>query len=196
MNTSTITYRFNRIGENQIRIRFSDRPEDFGKTLPNGKKTKPVRKWGRVWHEAVLTNDEFLAFLRMEGVKLNGIQLRPNLGDILQAMIEEIKESQEKGTSYFGERVTVRTVKEDITHNPDGSINLDAEYVLVGDSGKEYDTVTIRFREAKTLLPMPEFFKVLLQLSRSGIHATKADIRRFFEVGGFEVPEEYREEAV
>jgi len=98
--------------------------------------------------------------------------------------------------AYFGERVTVRTVKEDITHNPDGSINLDAEYVLVGDSGKEYDTVTIRFREAKTRLPMPEFFKVLLQLSRSGIHATKADIRRFFEVGGFEVPEEYREEAV
>ena len=97
---------------------------------------------------------------------------------------KEIEESQEKGTSYFGERVTVRTVKEDITHNPDGSINLDAEYVLVGDSGKEYDTVTLRFREAKTRLPMPEFFKVLLQLSRSGVHATKVDIRRFFGVGG------------
>lgn len=134
----SIKYRFKRIGEDVIRVRFTDRPEDYGKTLPNGKETNRVRKWGRIWYEVVLTNEEMQAFFTLDGVTLNGLRMKPSLADALSSMIEEIKESQEQGKSYYDERVTVQIVKEKVTVNSDGSINLDAEYVLIGDSGKEY----------------------------------------------------------
>lgn len=136
---------------------------------------------------SVMTKEEFKQFLAAHKLTMLGLKKMP-LSALLISLKDQFVSGLRDGTSLFGERVTVRTVSEEIVPTENGECDWKGEYVLIGDSGAEYDGTTISCKGVKG--NVPALYRSLLGLAYSGCHATDDDKREAFRVAGKKIPDE------